>query len=192
MRGRRLRLALFAAFILTPATLASSAQAHGDHESQEGYLLVQQALAHLAHGTGHDALDSAIEKVRDAVDAKDQEDVDVAEVRRGMSALEAGRVDEARTLLQDAIAGAFVGRPLATGYDTGTSVVAPTLEGRGPLGAADWLVSAVCACVAAVGVWLSVRFRPHESVGALRILLTSDPSTLDRPRRRFHILRLQR
>ena len=192
MKRGRFRLAFFAAFVLAPVTLATSAQAHGDDESQEGYVLVQQALAHLAHGTGHDALDSAMEKVQDALDAEDQEDVDVDEVQQGMTALEAGRTDEARTLLQDSIADAFVGRPLATGYETGTSVVQPTLDGRGPLRGADWLVLALCANVAGVGVWLSVRFRPHESVSALRLLLGEDPTKPDRPRRRFEIRRHQR
>lgn len=189
MKRGRCRLALFAAFVLAPVTLATSAQAHGDDESQEGYVLVQQAMAHLAHGTGHDALEAAMEKVQDALDAEDQEDVDVAEVRHGMTALEAGRVDEARTLLQDAIAGAFVGRPLATGYETGTSVVAPTLDGRGSLGGSDWLVLALCGCLAGVGVWLSVRFRPHDSVSALRLLLGADPTAANRSRRRLEIRR---
>jgi hypothetical protein len=192
MKRGRIRLTLFAAFVLAPVTLATSAQAHGDDESQEGHVLVQQALAHLAHGTGNEALDAAMEKVQDALDAEDQEDVDVAEVRQGMTALEAGRVDEARTLLQDAVADAFVGRPLATGYETGTSDVPPTMDGRGPLGGSEGLVLTVCAAVTGVGVWLSIKFRPHESVSALRLLLGANPTQTDRPRRRFGIRRDRR
>lgn len=192
MKRGRSRLALLAAFVLAPVTLATASQAHGDDESQEGYVLVQQALAHLAHGTGMDAVDAAMEKLHDALDAEDQEDVDVAEVRQGMTALEAGRVDEARTLLDGAIADAFVGRPLATGYQTGTSVVAPTLDGRGPLRGTDWLVLALCASVTGLGVWLSVRFRPHESVSALRLMLGAGPTQADRPRGRFGIRRHRR
>ena len=183
------RLALLAVFVLAPVMLATGAQAHDDDESQEGYVLVQQALAHVAHGTGHDAVDAAMEKVQDALDAEDQEDVDVTEVRQGMAALEAGRVDEARTLLQDSIADAFVGRPLATGYQTGTSIVRPTLDGRGPLGGGDWLVLALCASVSGVGVWLSIRFRPHESMSALRLLLGANTKAADRPPRGIAIRR---
>lgn len=189
-RGRS-RLALFAAFVLTPVTLATSAQAHGDDESQEGYVLVQQALAHLAHGTGHEAVDDAMEKVDDAIQAEDQEGVDVAEVQQGMTALEAGRIDEARTLLQDSIADAFVGRPLATGYETGTTAVPPRLDGRGSLGSGDWLVLGLCASVTGIGVWLSTRFRPHESVSALRLLLGTNPDAAELPRRRIGIRRHQ-
>ncbi len=79
----------------------ATAQAHGDDESQEGYVLVQQALAHLAHNAGDEGINLAMEKVDDALMTEDQEGVNVAEVEQGMQALEAGQVDEARTLLQD-------------------------------------------------------------------------------------------
>lgn len=180
-RGRH-RPALLVVLVLAPVGLATSAEAHGEGESQEGYVLVQQALAHLAHGADDDAVGAAMEKVQDALDAEDQEDVDVAEVQEGMTALEAGGVDQARGLLQDSIADAFVGRPLATGYETGTSIVSPALDGRGPLARGDWLLVALCASVSGLGVWLSVRFRPHESMSALRLLLGVDPAAVHRPR----------
>ena len=168
--------------------MAPSAQAHDD-ESQEGYVLVQQALAHLAHDPGPDGIDAAMEKVDDALATEDQEGVDVAEVRQGMSALESGNADEARALLQDSIAEALAGQQLATGYDTGTSLVPSELSGRGRLSGSDWLVMGLCVAVAGVGVWLSVRFRPNESMSALRLLLGTKPVGVDRPERRIRFAR---
>lgn len=183
------RLVVVTILALAPVTLTAGAQAHGDDETQEGYVLVQQALAHLAHDVSSDGIDLAMEKVNDALETEDQEGVDVAEVEQGMHALEADQVDQARTLLQDSITEALAGRPLATGYETGTGVVPVELPGRGPLTGSDWLVLGLSVGVAALGVWLSVRFRPHESVSALRLLLGTKPVTANRPKRRIRIAR---
>jgi len=182
MTRRAWRLVVVA-LALAPVTLTASAQAHGDDEAQEGYVLVQQALAHLAHDAGPEGIDLAMEKVNDALETEDQEGVDVAEVEQGMHALEAGQVDAARTLLQDSVAEALADLPLATGYETGTGLVPVELPGRGALTSGDWLVLGLSLGVAGLGVWLSVRFRPHESVSALRLLLGTKPVTVDRPRR---------
>ena len=71
------------------ATAASttSAWAHGAGETKEGYVLVQQALGHLAHDSGHAGVEAAMEKVNDALATTDQSGVDVAEVKRAESAL---------------------------------------------------------------------------------------------------------
>jgi len=187
MTRRAWRLVVVAAFALAPVMFTATAQAHGDDESQEGYVLVQQALAHLAHNAGDEGIHLAMEKVDDALETEDQEGVDVARVEQGMQALEAGQVDEARTLLQDSISDALTGRPLATGYETGTGVVPVELPGREPLAGSDWLVVALSAGVAGLGVWLSVRFRPHESVSALRLLLGTKAATVNKPRRGIRI-----
>lgn len=189
MAGRWRRLLVVALIGPGLVSVASSAQAHDEDETQEGYVLVQQALAHLVHDSGPDGVDLAMEKVQDALETEDQEGVDVAEVRQGMSALESGDVDGARALLQESIAEALADRPLATGYDTGTSLVPSKLPGRGRLSGGDWLVMGLCVAVAGAGVWLSVRFRPHESMSALRLLLGTKPAATDRPERRIRIAR---
>lgn len=79
--------------------VAQPASAHGEGETQEGYLLVQQALGHLAHDTSHEGIDLAMEKVDDALAAADQDGVAVAEVEQAKQALAAGQVAQARTLL---------------------------------------------------------------------------------------------
>lgn len=86
------------------AVADAPAAAHGEGETEEGCLLVQQALGHVAHDTSMGGIDAAMEKVQDALDTKDQEGVDVSELEQGMSALQAGDVDQARRPLQDSIA----------------------------------------------------------------------------------------
>jgi hypothetical protein len=183
MAGLWRRLLVVALISLGLVAVAPSAQAHDDDETQEGYVLIQQALAHLVHDSGPDGVDLAMEKVDDALATEDQEGVDVAGVRAGMAALEASQVEEALGLLQDSIAEAIADRPLATGYDTGTSLVSRQLAGRGPLSGGDWAVLLVAAAVGGLGVWLSVRFRPHDSVGALRLLLGPKSVTSGEPAR---------
>jgi len=186
------RLVVVAALALAPVMFTATAQAHGDDEAQEGYVLVQQALAHLAHDAGDEGIHLAMEKVDDALETEDQEGVDVDKLEHGMQALEAGQDDQARTLLQDSISEALADRPLATGYETGTGVVPVELPGREPLTGSDWLVLVLSLGVAGLGVWLSVKFRPLESVGALRLLLGTKPVADDRPRRRIRFGRKRR
>jgi hypothetical protein len=170
------RLIVVAALTLASVAWPGTAHAHGDDEATEGYVLVQQALAHLAHDTSAEGIDLAMEKVNDALETDDQEGVDVAELQRGMDALQAGDVGRARAMLEHSIAAALAGRPLATGYETGTGLVPWELAGRGALGIGDGLLLGLSVALAAVGAWLSVRFRPHDSVGALRLLLGSKPA----------------
>jgi hypothetical protein len=147
---------------------APGALGHGGDESEEGYLLVQQALAHLAHDTTHVGMELAMEKVDDALAVEDQEGVAVDEVERAKQALEVNQVDRARSLLQRSIEGALSELPPAVGEQTGTTVVAPALEGRGDLTGRDWLFLALSTVVLLAGVALAYRFRPADTVADLR------------------------
>jgi len=169
------RWLVVAALAVAPVIMAAPAQAHGDDETQEGYVLVQQALAHLAHETNAEGIDLAMEKVDDALETDDQEGVDVAEVKQAKVAVEAGQVEHARALLEDSIADAIAAKPLATGYGSGTGLVPDRLDGRGPLDGADWFVLGLSVAVSGLGVWLSIKYRPHESMSALRMLLGTTP-----------------
>lgn len=154
---------------------AAPASAHGEGETDEGYLLVQQALGHLAHDTGMGGIDAAMEKVQDALDTQDQEGVDVGELKQGMAALEAGNVGQARSLLQDSITQAMQELPPATGTQTGTTKVVPEQPGRAGWHTQDliFLVASVVALV--LGIWLAYLFRPHDSLKSLRSLLGTSP-----------------
>ena len=154
--------------LLGALAVPQAAHAHGDGETQEGYLLVQQALGHLAHDTTPEGIDLAMEKVDDALSTEDQEGVNVAELEDGMRALETGRVALARTLLQGSIEGALAQLPTATGYETGTTVVVPAMPGRTGLTGQDTGLLVASIAVAGLGLLLAYRFRPHDSIRELR------------------------
>ena len=154
--------------VLGLVVLAPPALAHGGDETQEGYLLVQQALGHLAHDTTHTGIDLAMEKVDDALAAKDHDGVAVTEVKQAKVALEAMRVEQARTLLQDSIKVALRELPPAAGNETGTTLVVPELPGRDGLTGSDWLFLAGSILLVVAGLWLSFVFRPPDSVSVLR------------------------
>lgn len=164
--GRGLLIAAIG--LLALLAVSQPASAHGDDETQEGYLLVQQALGYLADDTSHEGVDLAMEKVDDALAAEDHDGVAVAEVENAMSALKAGDVGLGRVLLQDSIKEALDNLPPAIGNETGTKVVLPELPGRPDLRGQDWgfLVGSVALLL--LGVGLAFRFRPRDSVGELR------------------------
>lgn len=148
--------------------LPASAWADEPGETDIGYLLVQQALGHLAEDTGDESIKHALEKVGDAIETDEQEGVDVAAVERAQASLEAGQVDEGRTLLEGSISEAVAGLPAATGEETGTGVVLPRLSGsEGASGADGVLLGASVLLILGGGV-LAYRFRPENSVGELR------------------------
>lgn len=156
-------LALLFAFALVPP-----ASAHGGDETEEGYLLVQQALGHLAHDTSHEGIAAAMEKVDDALATEDQDGVDVAAVEMAMSALEEDQVDTARTLLQGSIKEALSELPPATGEETGTTLIVPALPGWDGLTGSDWSFIAASVICLLAGALLAYRFRPADTVGELR------------------------
>lgn len=174
MTGSLARLAAVAAVgLLAAFWSAPAAWADGEGETTEGYLLVQQALGHLAHDTGMSGIDLAMEKVDDALETDHQEGVDLAELELAMIALEDGDVGQARTRLQGSIQEAMTALPPATGNQTGTHTVAPELPGRPDLRPQDWGLVAASALALVLGAWLTFRFRPHDTIGALRTRLAA-------------------
>lgn len=172
--GRTLRqgIVVVSIALLGVFAVARPASAHGGDESQEGYLLVQQALGHLAHDTTPTGIDLALEKVDDALAAPDQDGVAVADVTRAKSALEQGSVAQARTLLEGSITAALSELGPATGEDTATTVVPSELLGRTGLTGRDWLFLGGSLVLLLAGVALAFWFRPHDSVRELRQRLT--------------------
>ncbi len=159
---------------------APPAFAHGEGESVEGYALVQQALAHLAHSSERASVMDAMEKVDDALATEDQEGVNVAEVEQARAALESGDIAAARSLLQDSIIEAMSALAPAVGEETGTTIVHDALPQRSGLagGNIGFLIASITILLA--GVALSWRFRPSESVATLRArLLRPDSTTIN-------------
>lgn len=175
--------AVAAAALILTFGVSSPASAHGGDETTEGYLLVQQALGHLAHDTSAEGIELAMEKVGDALETEDQDGVDVPELEDAMAALESGSPAFGRTLLQDSIKVALADLPRATGNQTGTTTVVPELEGRSGFGAQDWLFLFASIVAAVAGLWLAFLFRPHHSITVLSSLLGT-PTDGDRSRAR--------
>lgn len=147
---------------------APAAYAHGGDESKEGYILVQQALGHLAHDTSMTGIDLAMEKVDDALAAEDQDGVAVAQVEQAKQALDAGQVGQARTLLQSSIKQALSELAPAMGEETGTTVVVPALPGRNALTGRDWGFLTASLIFLLAGLGLAFRFRPSDNIRELR------------------------
>ncbi len=101
--------------------------------------------------------------------------VDLAQVQAAKDALDTGDMGQARTLLQQSLQG---GAPMeaASGEETGTTVVHDSLNPRGHLAGGDWVLLAISVLALALGGWLAVRYRPHESVRVLRRQLAAPPS----------------
>lgn len=169
-RKRRAWLRRLLVGLLTVASVLSPspARANGTGETTVGYLLVQQALGHLAHDTSADGIMLAMEKVDDALKTTDQAGVNVAELQQAKDALAAGQVDQARTLLQSSITEALSHLKPATGEETGTRVVLSPLPGRGSLTAGDFGLLAVMALLLLLGTGLAWRLRPADNIRALR------------------------
>ena len=168
-RRQRGQGAVAALALLVVVAVASPAGADEPGETTQGYLLVQQALGHLAHDTSPDGMDLAMEKIDDAIATPDKEGVDVATLQRAKTALEADQVELARTDLQASIAQALGALPPATGEDTGTTVILPALDTRGSMSASDWLFVAISVLAMVSGLVLAYRFRPPDSMEELRL-----------------------
>ncbi len=153
---------------------AAPAAADGEGETTVAYVLIQQALGHLAHGGGHVAMDEAMEKVGDALETDDNASVDLTLVKQAKAALEAEDIGQARTLLEQSIQTAISDLPPAIGQESGTRLVVLPLRGRGGLTGQDWAFGAGSLVLLLVGAALAFRFRPHDTVRQLRISLARD------------------
>jgi len=173
-RSRRVALiALCTSAVMFVA--AGPALAHGDEESGEGYALVQQAIGHLAHDSSAAGIMLAMEKVGDALATSDQEGVDVAQLEQAQAALEAGDAEQARPLLEESISEAVAGLPPATGEETGTTVISEELAGNDGLDGTDVGLLLGSIALLGLGVGLSWRFRPDDTVKALRKRIGGTP-----------------
>lgn len=167
---RRVAVAVLAAVLV--GVPVGSAWADEEGESDQARVLVQQALALLVNGN---TVESVREKLDDAVGAPIQEGVDMAVVERVRPSLDqpsavSGESDRERiaSQLQPALLPA-VTVTMATGADTGTTVVLPELKpARGVTDPGDAGLLGSAALAIGVGVTLAYRWRPAVTVASLR------------------------
>lgn len=174
--------------LLLAATVSvGPAWAHGTGDgAKEGYVMVQQALGHLAHDPGPKGVAAAEAKIQEALSATDQEGVDVALVRKAQAALTAGQMEVAQQTLQKSIADAVAQLKPASGEQTGTTVVGEPLPGRGSLTGAAWTLGGVSLLLLLAGVGLALWFRPAENLAQLRRRLTATPAAGTDPATNSH------
>jgi hypothetical protein len=158
---------------------AAPASAHGDDESDQSRVLVQQAIA-LIVNTPDDAM-GIEDKVNDALKASDTMGADLDMVKQAMDALDAGDMMNTRTLLQTAIgAGPYLGEgmppavgettaepgtaPYAVGVETGTTVVYDELDPGADIDGGDVVLIALSALTILGGLALAWRFRPEDTI----------------------------
>ena len=162
---------------------AGNAWAHGDEGAVPARQDVLQAIAYIVNSP--DDMDSVKDKVADALESKDADGVDVALVKQAQAAVDREDMMGARELLQRSIGARadVTGRnvqpilqvptgsddaQLATGEETGTTVVTDELPGRGALTRPDVALLVLAVIVGAAGIVLSIRLRPADSIHALR------------------------
>lgn len=170
--GRGRYLITLVASILVVFVGAGTASAHGGDESDEASVLVRQAIAFLVNDSGN--LAAAAEKVDDAQATADQEGVDLDLLEQGAAALAAGDGHTARSLLERSIGARShldggdpapigqVAEPLV-GADTGVAIVTDPLDVGRDLTTGDWVALGGLLAIGAIGVALSLRFRPVAS-----------------------------
>ena len=187
-RGARRVGLLTAVALLAVLALPSSAQAN-EEETEEANLLVLQSISLIANDNEPDVI---AERVADALEAPDKSGVDLAKVQQALTLVEesatssdsAEKIAQARTLLVDAIdirAATGYGEipepgevgedtaPYATGAESGTTVVLDELNpARGVSDGGDAVLLAAGIAILLAGLYLSRRWRPHESIHELR------------------------
>lgn len=178
------RAALMATILAVLSGIASTAPAWADEpgETKEGYVLVQQALGHLAHDPSRAGVEAAMEKINDTLQTTDQEGVNIAQVKDAQIALDAGKLEEGRALLQESITEAISKIEPATGEETGTTVVPAEMPGRGNLDDLQWGLLGISVLLLLAGSALAASFRPKDSIRALRRRLEApDPDSAGTP-----------
>lgn len=165
----------------TPAAFAN------EEETDEARLLVLQTISLIANGR-----DAAVveERLLDALEAPDQEGVDMVRLEEAAALLEQEPVDEARLQQVRDVLSAAIEIRAATGYgaipepgemgeessfvrgaESGTEVVLDELRpARGVDSGDDVVLIAAGLALAVLGLALARRWRPHHTVHQLRDL----------------------
>ncbi len=165
--GRR-SLVGFLVVFLSVALVGQPAWAHGGQSPTEGYVMVQQALSYLVNDPSPAGTTQALMKVDEALAAKDQDGVAVAEVKQAKTDLMNGDTKSGRALLQGSIKEAVAALKPAVGEETGTTIMVAPFVPHGALTGTAWVFLVLSVLVTIGGTILAVRFRPPEGMRDLR------------------------
>ncbi|WP_315913557.1 hypothetical protein [Arthrobacter sp. lap29] len=165
--GRRSLVGILVVF-LSLTMVGQPAWAHGGQSPTEGYVMVQQALSYLVTDPSPAGTAQALTKVNDALAAKDQDGVAVAEVKQAKADLMNGDTNSGRALLQGSIKEAIAALKPAVGEETGTTIVVAPFVPPATLTVTAWVFLALSVLVAIGGTILAIRFRPSEGMRDLR------------------------
>ena len=162
-----------AAVALAFAGGVGGAAAHEGEESERAADLVLQAIAVIANTP--DDVAAVREKVTDALEAGDPAGVDLALVREADAALGRGRIHEGRSLLERAIGAQphqvreeppeirETSKPEpADDREPAAAVPGDALAGRRGFPGSDWAILLASVVVVALGVRLTIRYRPRH------------------------------
>ena len=171
----RRSIVVLAVALFVALTLAAPAGADEPGESDESAQLVRQAIALIVNTPGD--MEGIEDKIVDAQEAPNQEDVDLTLVAEAEEAFEREDMHEVRLLLERSIgaqphsgeqdplpigqARGTPGMEMATGAETGTDVVIDELGPDRELSSTDAFGLAGLAVLGALGMWLALRFRPR-------------------------------
>jgi hypothetical protein len=179
-RGKELLRQSIVAFVIGCFTLLATAPAfaHGGGDSNQSRILVLDALSYLANQPPHYA-DAAMDKVKDALMAKDQSGVSMGPLTLAKQAMDAGQMMQARALLQQSIQhmmGQGMGQEMVQvmGDEPGTTMMLDPLKGSTIGGGSRGLLVGASALAVLAGLVLASLWRPQESLRKLRSQMTSE------------------
>jgi hypothetical protein len=170
-RGRGLLRQSLVAFVIGCFAVLSAAPAfaHGGGDSNQSRILVLDALSYLANQTPHYA-DEAMDKVKDALMAKDQSGVDMGPLTMAKQAMDAGQMMQARDLLQRSLQ-PMMGQVM--GDESGTTMMLDPLKVSANGGGSRGLLVGASALAVLAGLLLASLWRPPESLLKLRARMTA-------------------
>jgi Tfp pilus assembly protein PilF len=152
-------------FALLPV---APAFAHGGGDSNQSRILVLDALSYLANQSPHYA-DEAMDKVKDALMAKDQSGVNMGPLTMAKQAMDAGQMMQARVFLQRSLQ-PMMGQVM--GDEPGTTMMLDPLKGSTNGGGSRGLLVGASALAVLAGLVLASLWRPPESLLKLRSHMT--------------------
>lgn len=155
------------------ALLALPAQAHAGEKTMKATDLVKQGIAFIVNEPDHP--ESALDKMKDAIDSEDQKGVDIDFVKQAQTAEKAGDTHKARALLEASIGakphisgvdpapiGEISVQPPAVGAEAGVGIATDPLQPAAEFSGTNLALLAASLIAIALGAWMAFRMRPRH------------------------------